>query len=221
MKKLFQNFFWTVFVIYMFIFYCPFRLFSKDDIQYWHSQSISKQLDNKWSAKLRLDYRFNQNVDQLFMQFTDYEVNYYYKPFLYLSANYRQVYQKSDFFHLGHRPHLNATLICRRNPFTLKNRLRLECRLRESNETVWRYRNKIGVDVKMKIIDISCRPYIEDEIFINGQSGEREKNWLIGGLKIPVMKHYQFDVYMMLQSIKKAVKWENDYIICTSICYLI
>ena len=211
----------SLLTVLVFILCCPFRLLSDDGIQLWHSQSISKRINDKWGAKLRLEYRFKENADQLFMHFSEYELNYQCAPFLNLSANYRQVLEKSDAFHLEHRPHFNATLTCRMHPFTLNNRLRAECRFRESNDTVWRYRNKIGFDVRMKIVDISCRPYIADEIFINGRSGEREKNWLIGGIKIPVLKQYQFDLSMMLQSVKRSVKWENTYIINTSICYFI
>jgi hypothetical protein len=221
MRNILQKFCCFLLVIAGFILCCPFRLLPDDDIQHWHSQSVSKQISDKWGAKLRLEYRFKENASQLFMHFSEYELNYHCAPFLNLSANYRQVYEKSDAFRLEHRPHFNAALICRMHPFTLHNRLRAEWRMKESNETVWRYRNKIGVDIKMKVVDISCRPYIADEIFINGKSGEREKNWLIGGFKIPVLKHYQFDICMMLQSIKRSVKWENDYIICTGIGYVI
>lgn len=219
MKNMPQNVTCFILIIIGLILCCPFRLLPDDEIQYWHSHSISKNITGQWGAKLRLDYRFKDNVSPLFMHFTDYEVNYKCTPFFNVSANYRHIFNKSGSFHLEHRPHVNAALTWRKQPVSLKNRFRLEYRIRESGQTVWRLRDKFGFDVKMKIVDISCCPYIANEIFINGQTGAREKNWLLGGLKIPILKHYQFDISVMLQSIKKATQWENSCVIWSRICY--
>ncbi len=203
------------------IFCYPYWLFPKDNIEYWGSQSVAKPICGKWSVKLRLDYRFFNHKNPLYLHYVDYELNHKTKTALNLSLNYRQVYQKTNGFHLEHRPHFNVTFFLHKNAIILKNRFRIEWCFPEAAETAWRYRNKAGVEFKKTILKHSCSPYFECEIFWDTQSKEINKSWFFAGFKISVLQQCQLNLFIMLQSIQRSVKWEWDYIFGTYFHYTI
>ncbi len=191
----------------MFILYC-FQSAAAGIDEYWHSHSLIHKMPQGWNVKVRLDYRYKQ--DGLYIHYSEYGISHSVLKFVSLSLNYRHVYQKSCEFSLERRPNFNITCLLSKKRLKFKNRIQFECRIKEI-EQFWRYREKLGVEVKTNIQKQVVKPFVEYEIFWDTRMDEVNKNWLIAGIRLP-FNRFQLNLFLNRQSVKNKGDWHKDFI---------
>jgi hypothetical protein len=128
-----------------------------------------------------------------------------------LGFNYRQAFQKdsNNKWRRENRPHLNITLKGKLSNLDVSSRSRFEYRNRENNKDLWRYRNKVTVKLPLELTSLKLQPYLADEIFINFDEEDFNKNRLYSGLSFKLSESIKGEVYYLWQSSESDGDWKD------------
>lgn len=194
--------------------------FENGDFQYWNSESLTWKVNKDWSASLEEEFRFGDNSGTLYYQHSDLGATYSgLAKWLDIGINYRQIFDiKKDNWDIEHRPHLNGTVKFDLYGFGLSNRSRFEYRIIEHKDDELRYRNKSTIKLQ-KFTQFEIQPYIADEIFIDFDIGELNKNRTYFGFSFKVLKNLKAELFYLFQSDKKKDKdkWTSYNILGTKV----
>jgi len=178
------------------------------DWQFWNTESIEGSLAENWKIKLEEEFRFGDNMRELYYHHTDGGLTHKLTDYFRLGLNYRQVYEKNNGeWEEENRPHINGILRWEWQDFQLEGRNRFEYRIREGKEDVWRYRNKLTLTLPVKWAELGIQPYLANEIFVSFDELEFNRNRLYVGLKAKLMKYLNADIFYLWQSSKKSEDW--------------
>jgi len=178
------------------------------DWQLWNTESIEGAFTEDWKVKLEEEFRFGDDMEELYYHHTDGGLTYKLTDLFLLGLNYRQIFEKKKGeYKEENRPHVNGTIKWRWQDFTFKDRNRFEYRVRAGKENVWRYRNKLTVTLPVKKIKFGIQPYLADEVFIDLDEGEFSRNRLYAGFGAGLMKHLEANIFYLWQTSKKDENW--------------
>ena len=178
------------------------------DWQLWNTESAEGNLAEDWKVKLEEEFRFGDNMEELYYHHTDGGLTYKLTDLFSLGLNYRQIFEKKkDEWKEEKRPHINGTIKLERQGFTFKDRNRFEYRIRSGKENAWRYRNKLTITLPAKRTKFEIQPYLADEVFVNLDEGEFSPNRLYAGFGAKLMKHLGADIFYLWQTSKKDKDW--------------
>lgn len=194
----------------------PFKCFAFEDgdFQYWNTESVSFKIKDDWKFKIEEEFRFGDNVKRFYYQHSDFGITYSgLAKWLDVGVNYRLIFEeKSDKWNTEHRPHFHVTLKHNVEGFSFSDRSRFEYRIKQNSDDSWRYRNKFTIKLP-KFTDFQIRPYVADEIFIDFDHGEFNRNRAYAGIAFKIVKHLSADIFYLLQTSKKDNHWKNYHII--------
>jgi hypothetical protein len=182
--------------------------FAYGDWQFWNTESIEGSLAENWKVKLEEEFRFGDNMGKFYYHHTDGSLTYKLTNWFHLGLNYRQIYEKKNGkWQEETRPHINVTLKWKWQDFKFENRNRFEYRMREGRGDVWRYRNKLTLAFPVKWTELSIQPYLADEIFVDLNVGDLNRNRLYAGFRARLMKYLATDIFYLWQTSEKAGDW--------------
>ncbi|MBO8152426.1 MAG: DUF2490 domain-containing protein [Candidatus Marinimicrobia bacterium] len=178
------------------------------DWQFWNTESVEGNLVENWKVKLEEEFRFGDNIGEFYYHHTDGSLTYKLTNWFHLSLSYRQIYEnKDEEWKEENRPHVNGTFKWKWQDFEFKNRSRFEYRIREGKENAWRYRNKLTLGFPLKWTKLGIQPYLADEIFIDFDEGDLNRNRLYAGFKAKLMKYLAPDIFYLWQTSEKDGDW--------------
>ncbi|MBU4140893.1 MAG: DUF2490 domain-containing protein, partial [Candidatus Omnitrophica bacterium] len=125
--------------------------------------------------------------------------------------------EKNSDWKYENRPHLNATVKLKLGDFKLSNRGRFEYRNREGADTLWRYRNKFTIKFPFKLTQLEIQPYVADEIFVDFDKEELNRNRLYAGFSLKLLKNLKGEIYYLRQSSKKSGRWTDYNVLGTKV----
>ncbi len=190
------------------------QAFQTTDQQLWNTESIEGGLSPGVKVKMEAEFRFGDNVSQLYYNHTDAGLAFKLSDLLSIGLNYRQIYEKKkDLLVEENRPHVNATLKGKWLGIKISDRSRLEYRILKNKDNSWRYRNKLGLDLPVKWSAMEIQPYLADEIFVDFAVSEFNRNRLYAGLKGKITEKLRTDIFYLWQSSKKNDVWNNINVI--------
>jgi hypothetical protein len=176
--------------------------------QLWNTESLEGDFAKNWKVKLEEEFRFGDNMEELYYHHTDGGLNYKLTDLFSLGLNYRQIFEKKKGgYKEENRPHINGTIKWKWQDFTFKDRNRFEYRIRAGKENVWRYRNKLAITFPVKWTKFDIEPYLADEVFVDLDEGEFSRNRLYAGFEAKLMRHLGADIFYLWQSSKKDEDW--------------
>ncbi len=186
--------------------------YATDDNQEYRGQvSFSFKLNNDWKMKITNEFHFRNG--EHFEQEND--VLFTYKGFadwLDVGLGFRQVQQKnsSHDWLRENRPYVEATV--KKKMFGLKwsDRNRLEFRDFENSKDLFRYRNRLKVDIPVNLFDLPLQPYVADEINIMEEFGYY-RNRIYAGLVWDVNETLDVDFFFFHQKDKKSTGWDDRF----------
>jgi len=207
----------TVFIVLSFI--GTSFAFDDGDFQYWNTESISYKINDEWKMKLEEEFRFGDDASDFYYQHSDLGATYKgLADWLEVGLNFRLIFEEDgDSWLHEYRPHLNATLKYKLEDFKLSNRGRMEFRVKQKGDDSWRYRNKFTIKYPVMIEKIKFSPYIADEIFMDFDIGELNRNRLYGGIDFELPKYLKLDIFYLWQTSKKSKHWINYHVLGTKL----
>jgi len=179
------------------------------DWQYWNREGIEGNISRDLKAKMEVEFRFGDNCSELYHQYSELGLAYRCAGWLDLGLNYRQIYEKKgEVWNQENRPHINATLKWGWLGLKFEDRSRLEYRIREGKDNIFRYRNKLTVKLP-KINQFKIEPYIAEEPFYDFDASEVNKNRVYMGVSFKAVKNLKAGLFYMFEANKKNHSWTN------------
>jgi hypothetical protein len=182
------------------------------DFQFWSTVGASFKVNKDWSAAVEEQLKFGNDAGHLYYHHTD--LGFTYKNFadwIDIGFNYKQVYlERSD----GHwsrenRPHFNITFKGQLGSLDFSDRSRFEYRDKEYGDDLWRYVNKLEVNLPYELTRFMLRPYIADQIYINMDGSGFEKNRVYAGVNFELYEDIESELYYMRQWSESLGRWEE------------
>lgn len=188
--------------------------FDDGDFQYWNTESISWKVDKDWKMKLEEEFRFGDNSTDFYYQHSDLGITYTgLGKWLDLGINYRLVFEESDKdWDYENRPHYNVTVKHTWEGFSVSTRNRFEHRFVEDEKNGWRYRNKFTLKLP-KMTEFEIQPYVADEIFVDFDKEELDRNRLCGGISMKLYKNLKGEVFYLWQASDKGDHWLDFHVV--------
>lgn len=191
------------------------------DFQYWSSANVSLDIDKDWKITFAEEFRLGDDAGRLYYHHSD--IGFVYKSladWIDLGFNYKQVFERTNSegeWKQENRPHLNITLKGRLFDLGLSSRSRFEYRDRENKKDLWRYRNKVTVKFPLELTSLKLQPYLADEVFINFDEEDFNRNRLYAGLSLKLSKNIKGEVYYLWQSSKSGGDWKDINVLGTGL----
>jgi len=206
-KKIFIGFFAVLFM-------AALSLASDDHQEYRANSSFSFKLDELWKVKLVTEFHFRDG--EHFEQ--EDEVLFTYKglgDWIDVGVGYKLVYKEdsSNEWRRENRPFVEATV--KKDLWGLKwsDRNRLEYRQKENSPDLFRYRNRLKMQIPYNLFDLPLQPYVADEVFIQEETG-MNRNRLIAGLVWDINETLDVDFFYYFQKDKTSSDgWQDLNII--------
>jgi hypothetical protein len=185
--------------------------YDNGDWQHWNRESIEGNINENWKVKIDVEFRFGDDCSELYHQYSEMGLSYRCSGWFDLGLNYRQIYEKKgEVWREENRPHINATFKWSWSDFKFEDRSRLEYRVREGKDDVFRYRNRLTLKLRLKWGNFNVQPYVADEIFLDFDEGELNRNRLYLGANGNLGKGLKAEAYYLWQTSKSKGRW-GDY----------
>jgi len=195
------------------------NIFASEDSQTWNSIALSGNITKNLKLKIGEEYRHGDNMTTLYYQHTDFGFSYKVLPWLSTGVNYRNIYEvKHNWMH-EKRPQFNLAFTYKIANVKLKDRSRLEYRIRSKKDSVFRYRNAFTISYKIKFTAFSLSPYLADEIFYDIDENELNRNRIYAGFSISLYKHFSIRLSYVRQADKKNNIWYNKNAMALNLGY--
>lgn len=191
------------------------------DFQYWSSANVSLDIDKDWTFIFEEEFRLGGDAGHLYYHHSD--LGFVYKSladWIDLGFNYKQVFERTDSegkWRQENRPYLNVTLKGKLLGLDLSDRSRFGYRDRENKKDLWRYRNKVTVKFPLELTSLKLQPYLADEVFINFDEEDFNRNRLYAGLSLKLSKNIKGEVYYLWQSSKSGGDWKDINVLGTGL----
>lgn len=185
------------------------RVYAYDDgdFQVWNTEVEEWKINDSSRIALEEEFRFADDANEFYYHHYDAGYSRDVNKNLTLGFNYRQVYEKKQAhgkFKQENRPHINAILKCELFGFSLDDRNRLEYRHFNYQTDSFRYRNKFTVKFPWKLTKLEIQPYLADEIFLNLNGIDFNRNRFFSGIGFTIFKNLRGEIYYMLQRSKSS-----------------
>lgn len=197
------------------------------DWQAWLDQAASHDLSARAAVRVAQSFRYSFDERQLATWYLEAGGTWTAWPWLALGLGYRQQYDRRD----GHwleenRPCADATLRGKVRSVAISNRNRIEYRVRDEQEDIVRYRNKLTLQYNAWGPGWGLKPYVAVEAFIDESADLRERNRtrFTLGIRTDPDRHLLrkvearwtqalgMDYSITVQRTKKDGDWTDEYI---------
>jgi len=194
--------------------------FADEDFQYWTKGVIFFDINKDWRFNFEEEFRLGDDAKELY--YHHLEPGFVYRGFaewLDVGFNYRQVYEKDSKgkWREEHQPNVYFTVKDKLFGLDMSDRSRLEYRDREDKKDVWRYRNKLTLELPFEFTALKLRPYAADEVFFTITDDNIDKNRLYGGLLFTLSKNIKGEVFYLWQTSRTNDKWTGINVLGTSL----
>lgn len=141
-----------------------------NDACLWSSLNIEKKITPVLSANLNQEFRFNENVSELGVFFTDIGLNYKINKFIRVSGNVRFINNKQldDSYCKRYRYYFDLSFRQKYKPVVISFRTRFQSQYKintEDNATNPIYYNRNKLTIKFDL-DKKYSPYVSSELFL-------------------------------------------------------
>lgn len=198
----------------------------EDDVQFWNETSVSfpllKTTDEAGKKETKLEGFISGNlrVGQNIRHFTDERIGFgiKYKINKYFSATSSYLYAAEQAYKgarngYEHRLRFDFEAEKKWKRFSLKDRNRIEYRIRNSRSDSTRYRNKIQLKLPVKNDGREIvTPFIANEVYYDFSKSEWSRNELSGGISKKVHNNLTMELFYMLQNNTGRVLKRRDVI---------
>jgi len=187
--------------------------------QWWSTAGLSVDLSDDWAATFEEELRVGDNLC-----YHHSEIGLTYKglaDWLEIGANFRKVYQRDSAgdWREEDRPHFNFTIKDTFAGIKWSNRSRFEWRDREGRDNLWRYRNRLKLELPWALTPLKIKPYASDEVLINMDGSGFSSNRLSAGGVIPIGKNIKLDLFYMWQATKATSGFDDIHALGTKLVF--
>ena len=120
----------------------------------------------------------------------------------------------SDGWDRENRPSIHAKLKWNWTDFEFSDNNKLEYRIRQNNEDIFRYKNKLTIEYPVEWTALKISPYISEEIFLDFDVGRINGLRLDAGFSMQVLKNSELCISYQFANDKKSGDWtDTNYLV--------
>jgi len=191
--------------------------------QYWSTAGAEFNINKDWKVTFEEEFRFGNGGGNLYYKHSD--LGFVYSglaKWIDIGLNYRQVFEKDskNEWKQENRPHLNITLKGKIYDCDISSRSRFEYRDREDKADIWRYRNKFTLKLPVQLTALKLQPYVADEIFVNFDKEDFNRNRLYFGFSLKLTKNIKCDIFYLWQASRSSEEWKDIDVLGTQLRFL-
>ncbi len=179
------------------------------DFQFWSTAVVSFDVNNDWKVAVEEKLKFVYDAGHLRYHHTD--LGFTYKglaDWIDLGFNFKQVFvELPDEWTRENRPHLSITFKGRLAGLDFSDKSKFAFRDIEYGDDYWRYSNKLKVNLPYELTRFKLCPYVADQVYINMDRSDFEKNRLYAGVAFELSKNVESELYYVYQWGKILDNW--------------
>lgn len=199
---------WGVMILCSILLFQTRFAFAGDQLQFIATESFSFPVEDKTHVLLEGESGFTPDVRKLYYQHAEVGVEYTAADWLDLELDYRKIWERENGrWNIEDRPHINAKIKWSYSCFDMSNRHRLEYRIREHKDDIWRYRNETALSFSIPGFREKLRIFFRDDVFIDFDAGEWSANKFEGGLAAEITEPIKWEIFFIKESAKEADGW--------------
>lgn len=198
----------------------------EDDVQFWNETSVTFPLvkvtddSGKKTTKLEGFISGNLRIGQNIQKFTDERIGFgfNYKINKYFTASTSYLYAAEQPYEgarngYEHRLRFDFSAEKKWKRFSLKDRNRVEYRIRNSRSDATRYRNKIQLKIPVRNDGREIvTPFVANEVYYDFSKSEWSRNEISSGISKGVTDNLTTEIFYMLQTNTGSVLKRRDII---------
>jgi hypothetical protein len=213
--NLFEKQICFLFTVAVFII-CTASVHADSDWVYKSKYGLSLPISEKWESTVKSEFRFEDDMSEHYYSYVDGGLVYGATEWLQIGGNFRYIKYKSGEEWLGeNRPHLNMKIKWEWKGFEFSDNNRIEYRNRQSEDDLWRYRNKLKIQYPLEDSGLRVTPYISEEIFYDFHAEQRNKNRLEGGISLQLSDNIKLYTAYQLDSNRNDDGWTDANVLAT------
>jgi hypothetical protein len=199
----------------LFLFVLSSFAYADTDWAYKSKYSVSFSIIDRWEGSVISESRYKDDMSDHYYSHLDVAVSYAYLEWLEIGTSYRYISRSTDEgWKRENRPSINAELIWSWADFVLSDNNKLEYRIRENNEDIFRYKNKLKIEYPIEWTELKISPYASEEIFCDFDAGRLNGYRLEAGFSMQLLKNSELCIAYQLGSGKKSDNWtDTNYLI--------
>lgn len=199
----------------LFLFLFSSFVYADADWAYKSRYSVSFPIIDKWEGSVISESRYNDDMSDHYYSHLDVALSYEYLEWLEIGTNYRYVSRATDDgWRRENRPSINAEVKWSWADFEFSNNNKLEYRIREANEDIFRYKNKLKIEYPVEWTALKISPYVSEVIFCDFDVGQLNGYRLEAGFSMQLLKNSEFCIAYQFGNDKKSDDWtDTNYLI--------
>ena len=188
------------------------------DFQIWHTDAQEIKINKEFRLAFEEEFRWGDNANDFYYHHYDAAFIYGVNKYFDVGLGYRQIYEKKKGeFKEENQPNIIAAVKWELLGYKLEDRSRLEYRHYDYQTDFWQYRNKFTMKLPWKFTRIEIQPYLADEIFLNLDGIDLNRNRFYSGLSLVIFKDLKAEIYYLFQVSKSSGKWTDANVLGTKI----
>lgn len=197
------------------------------DWQAWLDQTVNHDLSKQATVRVAQSFRYSFDESQLATYYLEAGGTWTAWSWLALGLGYRQQYDRRDPHWVEeNRPFADATLRGKVRSVAISSRNRIEYRIRDEQDDMVRYRNKLTLQCNAWEPGWGLKPYVAAEAFVDESVDlqERNRTRFTLGIRTDPDRHLLrnvetrwaqvlgMDYSVTVQRTKKDDQWTDEYI---------
>ena len=177
--------------------------------------SVSFPVVDKWECSVISQLRFVDDMSDHSYSDLQVALDYEYLDWLELGTSYRYVTKSTDDgWKRENRPSINAKLLWYWADFELSNNNKLEYRIRQDDEDIFRYKNILTIEYPTEWTPLKISPYFSTITFYDFDVGLLNGYRLSFGFSMQVNKNSELCIAYQFSNDEKDGDWtEINYLV--------
>jgi len=200
---------------YLFLFILSSFVFADADWGYKSKYSVSFPIIDKWEGSVISELRYKDDMSDHHYSHLEAVLSYDFLEWLEIGTNYRHTSRAIlRGWKRENRPSINAKLKWSWADFEFSNNNKLEYRILENFEDIWRYKNKLKIVYPLEWTEPKISPYISEEIFFDFDAGRLNGYRLEAGFSMQLLKNSKLSIAYQFSNDKLIGNWiDRNYLI--------
>jgi hypothetical protein len=194
---------------------CPAPCTPAFEFEYWPKAIVMIPIDKQWQFGFEEWLSFADNASRFKDTQMDFWLTYLgLADWLSVGVGYKTVLTKADDdWRSEDRPMLNAAVKTKVRGFGVVDRSRLEYRIPEDQDEVWRYRNRLTVSSPVTFTPLKVQPYVAEEVFFTSDGQGFNQQRLYGGVSIPLHEKVRLELFYIWKLDRSGDEWHDTNVL--------
>jgi hypothetical protein len=189
--------------------------YADTDWGYKSKYKVSFPVIDKWEGSVISELRYNDDMSDHHYSHLETVLSYDFLDWLELGTNYRYISRSTDDgWKRENRPSIYAEFKWNWADFELSNNNKLEYRIRQADEDIFRYKNKLKIEYPVEWTALKISPYVSEVIFLDFDVGQLNGYRLEAGFSMQLLKNSELNIAYQFGNDKKSDDWtDTNYLV--------